>query len=55
MFDAFFNPRGFRPWLLAEERELALERQAEEHHRSEAEQNHPRPTAAHNCRKTRDA
>ena len=40
MFDAFFNPRGFRPWLLAEERELALERQAEEHHRSESEQNH---------------
>ena len=35
-----FNPRGFRPWQLAEEHGLALERQAEEHHRSEAEQNH---------------
>ena len=42
----FLNPRGFRPWQLAEEHGLALERQAEEHHRSEAEQNHPRPTAA---------
>ena len=38
--DAFFNPRGLRLWLLAEERELALERQADEHHRSEAELNH---------------
>ena len=42
----FLNPQGFRPWQLAEEHGLALERQAEEHHRSEAEQNHPRPTAA---------
>ena len=33
-----FNPRGFRPWQLAEEHGLAIERQAEEHHRSEAEQ-----------------
>ena len=37
-FDAFFNPRGLRAWQLAEEHGLALERQAEEHHRSEAEQ-----------------
>ena len=34
----FFNPRGLRAWQLAEEHGLALERQAEEHHRSEAEQ-----------------
>ena len=33
----FFNPRGFRPWQLAEEHGLALERQAEEHHRLEEE------------------
>ena len=32
------NPRDFRLWQLAEEHGLALERQAEEHHRSEAEQ-----------------
>ena len=31
---------GFGPWQLVEEHGLALERQAEEHHRSEAEQNH---------------
>ena len=36
----FFNTRGLRAWQLAEEHGLALERQAEEHHRSEAEQNH---------------
>mgnify|MGYP003329298963 CR=1 FL=1 len=29
----FFNPRGLRAWHLAEEHRLALERQAEEHHR----------------------
>ena len=29
----FFNPRGLRAWQLAEEHRLALERQAEEHHR----------------------
>ena len=32
-FDAFFNPLGLRAWQLAEEHRLALERQAEEHHR----------------------
>ena len=29
----FFNPRGLRAWHLAEKHRLALEGQAEEHHR----------------------
>ena len=32
-----FNPRGFRPWQLAEEHGLALQWQAGEHHRLEEE------------------
>ena len=35
--DAFFDPRGLRAWQLPEEHGLALEGQAEEHHRAEAE------------------
>ena len=32
-----FNPRGFKPWQLAEEHGLALQWQAGEHHRLEEE------------------
>ena len=45
----FFNPRGLRAWQQAEKHRLALQRQAEEHHRGHG------PTAACSRRRTRQA